>query len=227
MERRRPTKKEIVDRIVAEGIFGQRGNLHRLLTKKEIVDLIIAEATFGQFKGDKRDGATPPITIQNFLGEGPRYAAKALRARLSRLSFAQLLTEGFAALDYVGAKQERLSQMVELAERNEREEAAQGHRQRQAELGRRSRLQPAILAAARHFRQIAKKSAKKSAKEAWLAIKHKPYETDDGSVVIVAAKGRKEEMVVWSRRGQQKRSGIGFGSWQDRYWPKADSRSTR
>src|SRR5262249_40168063 len=122
------------------------------LTKKVIVDLIIAEATFRRFKGDKRDGETPPITIQNFIDEMARYAAKALRARLSRLSFAELLTEGIAALDYVEAKQEELSQIVDFAERNEREEATRELRERQAELGRRSRLQPAILAAARHYR---------------------------------------------------------------------------
>jgi hypothetical protein len=79
-------------------------------------------------------------------------------------------------------------------------------------------LQPAILAAARYYRQIAKKSAK----EAWLGIKRKPYETDDGSVLIEVAKGGKEEMRVRSRGGKQKRGGIVFGTWQERYWPKAD-----
>ena len=134
------------------------------------------------------------------MAKGLEYAAKALRARLSQLSFAELLTEAFEVSIYVKANQEQLSQIVELAERNEREEAAQGHRQRQAELGRRSRLQPAILAAASHYRQIAKKSAK----EAWLAINHNPYETDDGSVVIVAPKGGNEEMLVRSRRTAKK-----------------------
>jgi hypothetical protein len=76
----------------------------RRLTKKEIVDWIVAKATFGMFKGDKRDGEAPPITVQNFSLEAGRYGAKALRARLSRLSFAELLTEGIAALDYVRAQ---------------------------------------------------------------------------------------------------------------------------
>jgi len=40
------------------------------LTKKEIVDWIVAKATFGMFKGDKRDGETPPITVQNFSLDG-------------------------------------------------------------------------------------------------------------------------------------------------------------
>jgi hypothetical protein len=91
------------------------------------------------------------------------------------------------------------------------------------ELGGKSRLQPAILTAAHYYRQIAKKSAK----EAWRAIKRKPYQTADGSVVVQTAKDGKEEMLVRSRRGQQKRSGIGFGFWEDRYWPSAASRSTR
>jgi hypothetical protein len=180
-----------------------------------MVDWIVAKATFSMFTGDERDGETPPITVENFWLERDRHGAKALRERLSRLSYTELLTDARAARDYFKARPSELAQFAELAKREEL-------RQRQAERGRRSRLQPAILGAARHYRQIAKKSAK----EAWLAIKRKPYQTDDGSVVIIA-KGGKEEMLVRSRRGQQKRSGIGFGSWQDRYWPKADSRSTR
>jgi hypothetical protein len=191
----------------------------RRLTKKEVVDWIVAKATSGMFKGDKRDGEAPPIMVQNFNLEAGRYGAKALRARLSRLSFAELLTEASAARNYFEARPRLLAQ---IGERFKREEAAREFRQQQAERGRRSRLQPAILTAARHYRQIAKKSAK----GAWLAIKHKPHETADGSVVIEAAKGGKEEMLVRSRRGKQKRGGIAFGTWQDRYWPRADSHST-
>src|SRR6516165_7329850 len=179
MEQRRPTKKEIVDWIVAGATLGFFKSDNP--TKKEIVDWIVAEATLGRFRGDKRDGEAPPITIQNFTNEMVvRYAAKALRARLSRLSYAELLTEAVAAADYVKAQREQISQSGERAERLEREATARVLSQRQAELGRRSRLQPAILAAAHHYRQIAKKGAK----EAWLAIKHKPYEAADGSVAI-------------------------------------------
>jgi hypothetical protein len=148
-------------------------------TKKEIVDAIIAEATFGRFKGDKRDGETPPITIQNFTDEGFRHAAKALRTRLSRLSLSELLAEAFAAVDHVEAKQDQLSHIVEFAERSEREEAARALRRRQAERGRKSRLQPTILAAAGRYR------GHTSAKEAWDLIKKNPFMADDGSTVMI------------------------------------------
>jgi len=184
------------------------------LTKKEIIDWIIARATYGIFKGDKRDGEPPPITVQNFVPEAGRYGAKALRARLSRLSFDELLSEACAVRDHLEA---RPSELARIAEEAKRQDAVREHRQRQAELGRRHRLQPAILAAARYYRQIAQKSAK----DAWRAIKRKPYETNDGSVVIETAAGGKEEMLVRSRRGKQKRDGIAFGTWQERYWPKA------
>jgi hypothetical protein len=191
----------------------------RRLTKKEIVDLMVAQATFGRFKGDKRDGETPPITIQNFPDQKSRYAAKALRARLSRLPLLELATEALAALDYEEARQRDLLRIGKEADRIEREEAAQAFRQRQAEIARGARLQTTILAAARYYRQ----TAKKSAKEAWLAIKRNPYETDDGSIVVIeTAKGGKEEMLVRSRQGKQKRDGIAFGTWQERYWPKAE-----
>ena len=154
MEQRRPTKKEIVDWIVAGATLGFFKSDNP--TKKEIVDWMVAEATLGRFRGDKRDGEAPPITIQNFTNEMVvHYAAKALRARLSRLSYAELLTEAVAAADYVKAQREQISQSGELAERYDREEAARVFRQQQAERGRRSRLQPAILAAAHHYRQFA------------------------------------------------------------------------
>ena len=66
----------------------------RRLTKKDIVDLIVAEATNKLFTGDRRDGDAPPITIQNFTDEMIRHGATALRARLSRLSLADLVNEG-------------------------------------------------------------------------------------------------------------------------------------
>jgi hypothetical protein len=77
-------------------------------TNKEIIDWMIAAATLGRFKGDKRDGQAPPIKVQNFTNEMIiRYAAKALRARLSRLPFAELRTEAIEAADYVKAQRER------------------------------------------------------------------------------------------------------------------------
>ena len=149
-------------------------------TKKEIVDLIIAEATYGRFKGDKRDGETPPITIQNFTAEMARYAAKALRARLSRLPRVELLTEAIAAADYVKATREQISENNELVERYEQEAATQLLRRRQVELAKRPRLQPAIVTAARHYRVQGM-----SAREAWDAINKTPFSTNDGETVEI------------------------------------------
>ena len=88
---------------------------------KKIVDWIVAKATWGHFKGDKRDGEAPPITIQNFVLESPRYGARALRARLSRLSSAELLAEAHAVRAYLKA---RPSELAQIAETVEREKAA-------------------------------------------------------------------------------------------------------
>jgi hypothetical protein len=192
-------------------------------TKRDIVDAIIAEAAKGQFKGDNRDGAPPPITLQNFLSEIFRYGAKAYRAQLSRLSFADLLTKLIAANADVEAQQEQILKSGELVERLDREAAERANRQQQSTRAKKPRLQAGILAAAHHYRQIAKKNAK----EAWRAIKHKPYETADGRVAIETSKGGKEKMLVQSRRGQQKRTGIVFGTFEDRYWPKANSHLAR
>jgi hypothetical protein len=119
----------------------------RPLTRRDIIDLIIRVAN-ERFTGDKRDGNPLPITVENFHDASYRLGARALRAQLSRLSFAELLDEGVAALDYDKARRERLQQTVAHAERIEREQLVK----RQSELGRRPRLQPAILAAARYYR---------------------------------------------------------------------------
>jgi hypothetical protein len=185
--------------------------------RKGIVDAIIAEATNRLFAGDERDGAVPPITLQNFFDESIRYGAKALRARLSRLSRADLLEELNAASNYIEARQERLKEYLALAEQNEREDAARTRRQRQAELGRRHSLQPAILAAARHYR-----TEGKNAKQAWKAIGRKPLSTPDGETVLIKGRGDEERMCVQSRGGKQQRSGIKINHWQKRYWPRAD-----
>jgi hypothetical protein len=185
-------------------------------TKKDIVDAFITEATNRLFTGDKRGGGVPAITLQNFYDESIRYGAKALRARLARLSRAELLAELNVAAKYVDARQERTKELITLAEQNEREEAARAHRQRQAELGRRHRLQPGILAAAYHYRAL-----KKTAKEAWGAIKQNPLTTSEGARVIIERDGKEEIMCVASRDGKQTRSGIKFNHWQRRYWPAA------
>ena len=71
------------------------------LTKKEIIDYLVREATAGLFFGDGRDIKAPPITLQNFTHEMVRCGAKALRARLSGLSYRQVLQEGMATIEHI------------------------------------------------------------------------------------------------------------------------------
>jgi hypothetical protein len=156
------------------------------VTKQLIIDAIIARATYKWFSGDQRDGDTPPITIENFVNEIFRLGAKALRVRLSRLSRAELLAELSNAAAYVTKHEKQLHEIIALAERTERENDAQALRQRQAELARRPRLQRAILAAAAHYRQ-----REMNAKEAWRAIKQKPFAADGETVVMQATKKQK------------------------------------
>jgi hypothetical protein len=183
-------------------------------TKKEIIDWIIAKAAF-IFMGDKRDGETPPITVQNFFLESGRHGAKALRARLSRLSFDELLGEACAVRDYLQA---RPSELARLAEEAKRQETAREHRQRQAEFARKPRLQPAILAAACHYR-----GRGKNAGQAWDALAKAPFTTSDGSTVeIVGGKNRlAQQMRVKSPNGRKEKRPIGFAQWRKHYWSAA------
>jgi hypothetical protein len=181
------------------------------LTRRDIADLIIAQA-IKRFKGDKRDGDPHPITVQNFHEESYRLGAKALRARLRRLSFQALVEEGVKALDYAEGQQEQLQQHIALGERYQREEALQALRERQAELGRKHALQPTILAAAHHYRGLAM-----NAKQAWHAIKREPYQTSHGETVMI----EDDKMQVRSRARTQRRSPIKFAQWQKRYWVAA------
>jgi len=96
-----------------------------------------------------------------------------------------------------------------LALKNDAQELSK----RQSERARKPRLQPAILAAARHYR-----AQGKGAKEAWRAIKQKPYVSSDGETVFIDTK---EMMRVRSRHGAEKRSGIKFAHWRQSYWPAA------
>jgi hypothetical protein len=178
----------------------------RRLSKHKIIDLIISKATYRRFTGDKRDGEPPAITFENFSEEAPRLAAKVLRSRLSRLSRGEVLAQAIAALDYHKMRREWI-----------KERFARERRERQAELGRRPRLQPAILAAARHYRSL-----NKEAKQAWYEIKRKPF-VKDGDIVAIKVDAEREFMYVQSPGGKQKRSGIKFGHWQRRYWPAAKS----
>jgi hypothetical protein len=185
-------------------------------TKKEIIDWIIAKATMGMFVGDKRDGEPPPITIKNFTLETQRYGAKAFRARLSQLSSAELLTETAEVRAYFEAQPSWLAQM---AEQVKQEEAARAHHQRQVERGRRSRLQPAIHAAARHYR-----AQGMTAGEAWDALNETPFTTDDGHTVeIEGSKLPRLEQRMRARQadGRQQRRAISFEQWRKSYWKGA------
>jgi hypothetical protein len=129
------------------------------------------------------------------------------------------LTEAIAAADYVKAQREQISQSGELAERYEREAAARQLRQRQTELGRRSRLQPAILAAARYYRDQGI-----NAGEAWEALYENPFKTIDGSVVKIEGDKvcrLKQRMRVVSPDGRQRRRSIRFDQWRQVYWTAA------
>jgi hypothetical protein len=171
----------------------------RRFTKVEIIDAIVAEATKGLFTGDKRDGEAPPITRQNFHSETFRYGARALRARLSRLSHGDLRRECFEGIQFDTALREYGQRAIS---------------QRQSQLARKPRLQPAMLAAARHYRALGK-----SARTAWCSIKRKPYRTG-GETVLIKGSEEKERMWVRSPDGTQKRSDIKFEQWQKRYWPR-------
>lgn len=191
-------------------------------TRKEIVDAIVAAATpnICRFMGDTRAGKAPPITLENFSIEAFRYGAKALRARLSKLPRAKLDRELEASDAYL----KKIPTLEEIARLNHENEARELSK-RQAELGRRPRLQPAILDAARHYRGL-----NKTAKAAWDAIKERPYLIRNGNrVIIESAKTNKtharartnEKMQVRLSSGKQPRAAIGFDQWRQTYWPAA------
>ena len=135
---------------------------------------------------------------------------------MSRLSLAELLNEGIAALDYAKAQQEQLQGYVAEGERLQREDWARMLRQKLAEYGRRHGLQPAIVAAAGYYRGLNNMTAK----HAWHAIKQTPFETSDGKTVVIEGNRDNEIMRVKSPQGN-KRGGIKHPQWQKRYWPAA------
>jgi hypothetical protein len=183
------------------------------ITRRKIIDVIVREASAFGFLGDERDGEAPPITLENFSDVIFRLGARALRGRLSRLSLAELLGELDRAATYLESRQEQHKQIIAMAERLRLDDAAETLRRRQAELGRRPRLQSAILAAARHYR-----AKGKSSKVAWDAIKQRPYEAGNGVSVVV---DDQETMHVHSSNALQKRTGIREAQWRQTYWPAA------
>jgi hypothetical protein len=169
------------------------------------------------FTGDNRDSEAPPITLQNFHSETFRYGAKALRARLSRLSRAELWRELEASAAHVEALEKYKEEILAQFDRAERESAARERSQQQAERGRKHSLQPAILAAARYYRNLGK-----TAKQAWLAINQTPY-VSNGETVVIADD---DTMYVRSRKRKQERNAIKFHQWQNSYWRAAKPAKT-
>jgi hypothetical protein len=183
-------------------------------TKQDIIDAIVGDATKRQFTGDWRDGDAPLIDLKNFHTESFRYGAKALRARLSRLSYAELWSELDAA--------ERVAFLEEEGMRFERAAGRQAHSRQQSERARKSRLSvrcasAAILEAARHYRSRKVRNRKIQAEEAWREIRRQPYETSAGNRVRI----EDDKMLVRSPEGGQIGRSIKPSQWRNSYWPKA------
>ena len=204
----------------------------RRFTKVEIIDAIVAEATKGLFTGDNRDGEAPPITRQNFHSETFRYGARALRARLSRLSHAELLREYFEGTQFDTALQEHGQRESALMEHKDREAAAQARSRRQAELGSRPRRQAehaAFLATARHHRGCRTTGGRKTtSREAWNAIKQasntikkKDRSATKDVVVVIEGEGKSERMYALSPDGTKIGPGIKLERWVKAYWRAA------
>jgi hypothetical protein len=178
-------------------------------TKKDIIHGIIAAAAQGRFTRDKRVRDLPPIALEDFQIELSQCGEKRLRARLSHLSRAEL----------IGAMQEWAEQQSELMDRIDREATARAFSERQSERGRRDRLQPAILAAARHYR-----GRGANAGEAWDAIKKSSFTTDDGETVEI--EGSKDHRLKQTMRAvlpnrKHPRLPIRFAQWRQTYWTAA------
>ena len=186
-------------------------------TKRDIVDAMVGHATSGSFTGDKRDGAPPPITLRNFLSEMYRYGAKALRARLSRLTYAELLGELETSAVHVATLQDYVKNALAQLERDERHADMRARSERQSERAKRPRLQPDMVTAARHCRDQGM-----NAKGAWDAINKTPFVTDDDNIVEIVGSNRlKQRMRVKSPDGRQQKRSIGFNQWRQRYWSAA------
>jgi hypothetical protein len=190
-------------------------------TKQAIIDVLIGTATQGQFTGDKRDGEIPPITNENFFDEARRCGAEALRARLSRMSYAELLRER----DEVARSDAELwkygEQQIAMQEARDREAEAQAFRRKQADRGRRNKLQFEILEVARYYRGRTIDGRKTTALKAWREIREHRYPATTGTIVAIEVDGKNETMCVRLPDGTKKRSGIQHATWLKHYWPAA------
>jgi hypothetical protein len=194
---------------------------------KRLIDWIVRKVVFfGMFTGDSRDGESPRITVENFSIEQSRYGARAYRAQLSRLSLTELWAEARTVAAYYKAPPGELNK---LAARQKREEAAEAHRERQAKLARRPRLDPpvvaAITAAARHYRTPGVTAAKMTAARAWDALRNTPFRTGDGYIVMIEGSRSRpnQRMCVASGDEGRLKHSIGFERWRKRYWTGAKS----
>jgi hypothetical protein len=202
----------------AANALAGRAMVERRQTKR-LIDWIVRKVVFfGMFTGDNRDGKSPRITVENFSIEQGRYGARAYRAQLSRLSPTELWAEARTVAAYYKAPPGELNK---LAARQKREEAAQAHRERQAKLAKRPRLDPAvsaaIAAAARHYR-----TPRMTAARAWDALYNAPFKTGDGCIVrIEGPSGNrvKQQLRVISD-GKQLGHAIRFRQWR-KYWTSA------
>jgi len=168
--------------------------------------------TIGRFLGDKRDGEAPPLTIPNWYDQAARYSAKALRARLSRLSRAELWRELIEGAAYIKALDDMISASNERVQRAGRE----AHRRRQAEVASKSRLQADVLLAARHYRDQGV-----SAKKAWETIRKIPFAADTGNTVEIEDRPPHQWMRVKRQDGSQESRTIRLKQWRNVYWPAA------
>jgi len=178
------------------------------LTKKGIVDRMIAAASNSLFTGDNRDGQAPPITPENFVLEQARYAARALRARLKKLSLDELTIELVRYAKYLRLNEEELQQIRLRSDRLEDERKRREHSEQQPERGRRHKLQPEILEAACHLR-----CDRRSAQQAWNYIRTNPFQAENGATVTVARQGSRHIMrVATGNRGDPYSSALGSGA---------------
>jgi hypothetical protein len=192
-------------------------------TKQALIDAIVIKVT--SFTGDKRDGDVPPIKVENYHELIFQRSARAFRAHLSRMSYADLLREDEAAAAYVAWLKAYKENALAQQERDDRE----GERQKQAERGRRRDLQPELLEAAHDYRGRTIDGRKMNAGEAWDAIKKNPFTTGSGWIVLVSGPEShrlSQEMRAMLPNGTRIKRPIKFDHWRQRYWPAAKPETT-
>jgi hypothetical protein len=179
-------------------------------SKQTLIEAIIDAAKHGRFARNKL--GERPTTFENLqteLLQCDEQTAQAVRARLSRLSKAQLMC--------------LLHEWVYAADKYyEREKL----REKQRELGRRPRSRSSIAKIARQSAASDYRARNMRAKDAWDAIKERPYQTDT-EIVRIEGCGNNETMRVRSRDDETPIGrAIRFNRWQDYEWPLARQRGS-